>query len=244
MRCDGDHFRGVVCAKSPSRRNSTPVDSQPALRGGIDFIRLNTDDVFVGKGGVCVFNGSGKVDRACSVFDDVALEAESGAVDGGVPDAEVVGEAGEEEPFQAALAEIAGQAGGGEVVVFEKGGVAVDVAAEAFSQNELGVGDVESGVEVGSRGVLKAVLGPEGLGAVVDLGDFEGLLVVGGGEGDVAVGMPVLGEDDVIELLGDGVDEGDDLVALSDGERASGHEIVLDVDDEEGVAGGEFDGHS
>ncbi len=51
-------------------------------------------------------------------------------------------------------------------------------------------------------------------------------------------GVPVLGEDDVFEALGEAVDEGDDLVALGNGERAAGAEVVLDVDDEEGVSGG------
>ena len=64
------------------------------------------------------------------------------AVDGGVANAEVVGEAAEEEALQVAFAEIACEAGGGGVVVFEEGGVAVDVAAEAFAEDEFGVGDV------------------------------------------------------------------------------------------------------
>ena len=68
------------------------------------------------------------------------------AVDGGVADAEVVGEAAEEEALQVALAEVAGETGGGAVVVFEEGGVAVDVAAEAFAKDEFGVGDVQGRV--------------------------------------------------------------------------------------------------
>ena len=50
-------------------------------------------------------------------------------------------------------------------------------------------------------------------------------------------GVPVLGEDDVIEFFGEGVDQGDDGVAVGYGEVAAGHEVVLDVDDEEGVGG-------
>ena len=104
------------------------------------------------------------------------------AVDGGVADAEVVGEAAEEEALQVALAQVAGEAGGGAVVVFEEGGVAVDVAAEAFAEDEFGVGDVKGWVEGCAFGVLEDVFGPEGLGAVVDLDGFEGLalLIVGG----------------------------------------------------------------
>jgi hypothetical protein len=56
--------------------------------------------------------------------------------------------------------------------------------------------------------------------------------------------MPVLGEDDMIEFFGEGVNEGDDGVAVCYGQGAAGHEVVLDVDDEECVGGLEADGHS
>ena len=63
--------------------------------------------------------------------------------------------------------------------------------------------------------VLEDVFGPEDLGAVGDLNGFERLLVgVGCGEGDVLGGVPVLGEDDVVEFFGEGVDERDDGVAV------------------------------
>ena len=96
-------------------------------------------------------------------------------------------------------------------------------------------------------GVLYAVIGPEGLGAVVDLDGFEGLGVrmsrgVGCGEGDVFGWMPVLGEDDVIEFFGEGVDEEDDRVAVWYGQGSAGHEVVLNVDDQEGVGGLELHG--
>jgi hypothetical protein len=86
-------------------------------------------------------------------------------------------------------------------------------------------------------GTLQAVLGPETLGAVRSLDGLVGLLVVRGGEGDVLGGMPVLGEDYVVELLCEGVDERNDLIAVGYGEVAAGAEVVLDVDDYEGVGG-------
>ena len=48
---------------------------------------------------------------------------------------EILGPGGEGQvkPLQVALAEVTGETGGGVVVVFKEGGVAVDVAAEAFS---------------------------------------------------------------------------------------------------------------
>jgi len=157
--------------------------------------------------GVGVVDRAGEVHRAGSVFDDDGVEAEGFAVDGGVPNAEVVGEAAEEEAMQIAFAEIAGETGGRDVVVLEEGGVGVDVAAEAFAEDELGVREVERGVEVCAFGVLEAVSGPEGLGAVGGFNDVVGLMVgMGARERDVLGRVPVLGEYDVGEFSREGVD--------------------------------------
>jgi hypothetical protein len=204
----------------------------------------------VGEAGVCFFDGAGavvaggEVDGAGEVFEDVAFETEGGAVDGGEADAKVVGEAAEEEASEAALAKVAGEAGGRGVVVFEEGGVAVDVLAEAFAEDELGLRDLDAGVDLGAGCVLDAVVGPEVLGAVRDLDGLEGALAgVGAGEGDVAGGVPVLGEDDVGEPGGDGVDSGDDGVAVRNGEGTAGEEVALHVDDQKRVCGGEPKSH-
>lgn len=78
--------------------------------------------------------------------------------------------------------------------------------------------NVEVGVEFGTARALNAMVGPEYLRAV---GGFDGvgewlLAGVRGGEGDVAAGMPVLGENDVVEAGGEGGDAGDDGVAVLD----------------------------
>jgi len=109
--------------------------------------------------------------------------------------------------------------------------------AEAFAEDQFGMGDREPGMEGCAFGVLKGVFGPEGLGAVGGLDDFEWLPGMSSGEGDVCRGVPVLGEDDVIKFLGQGVDDGDYGVSVRDGQGSAGHEVVLDVDDEEGVCG-------
>jgi len=110
-------------------------------------------------------------------------------------------------------------------------------AAEAFAQDEFGVGDIEAAVKGCAEGVLQAVFGPEGLRAVRGLNRLEWLLVVRGGEGDVLGGVPVLSENDVVELLREGVDKGDNLIAFGDSQGSAGHEVVLDVNDEECVVG-------
>ena len=48
-------------------------------------------------------------------------------------------------------------------------------------------------------------------------------------------GMPVLREDHVLETLGEPVHLGHDLVAVIDGECASGTEVVLEINDQQGV---------
>jgi hypothetical protein len=69
------------------------------------------------------------------------------------------------------------------VIVFQEGGVGVDVAAEAFAEDKLGLRKIESWKEGGARSVLEAVFGPEGLWAIWGLDSLEGLFVrVGGGE--------------------------------------------------------------
>ena len=125
------------------------------------------------------------------------------------------------------------------MIVFGEGGVAVDVGAEAFAEDELGVGDVEVGVELGAGGALDAVVGPEVLGAVGGFdGVGEGLLAgVGAGEGDVVGGCQSWVRRTWVEAGGEGVDAGDDGVAAGDGEGSAGEEVELHVDDEEGVGG-------
>jgi hypothetical protein len=47
----------------------------------------------------------------------------------------------------------------------------------------------------------------------------------------------------VVKFSGEGVDEGDDGVAVWDWQVAARHKVVLDVDDEKGVGGLECDRH-
>jgi len=47
--------------------------------------------------------------------------------------------------------------------------------------------------------------------------------------------VPVLREDDVIEECGDALDDRDDFIATCYGQLAAGAEVVLHVDDQEGV---------
>jgi hypothetical protein len=53
------------------------------------------------------------------------------------------------------------------------------------------------------------------------------------GEGTMTRGMPILGQDNVIESGCEPVDHGNDGIAVSHGKRAAGAEIVLYVDDQQ-----------
>src|ERR1700722_2033334 len=102
--------------------------------------RENAGDADCGERGVGLGDGVRKVAGPSGIFDDDGFEAEVVAVDGGVAHTEVVGKAAEEETFEAALTEIASEASGGVVIVFEEGGVAVDGAGKAFGGGGLGGG--------------------------------------------------------------------------------------------------------
>ena len=70
-------------------------------------------------------------------------------------------------------------------------------------------------MEVGSGSALDAMVGPEGLRAVAEFDLLEGLFAgVRGGKGIVVGGVPILREDDVLEVLGGTVDGFDDGVAV------------------------------
>ena len=121
------------------------------------------------------------------------------------------------------------------MVVFEEGGVAVDVAAKALAKDEFGVGNVKGRMDGCAFGVLDDVFGPESLGTVGGIDDLIGLLIVGCGEGDVFGWVPVLGEDDVVKPFCEGVDDRDYGVAVFDRQCAVGHEVILDVDDQKRI---------
>ena len=84
-------------------------------------------------------HGSVEVDGAAGVAEDEGGAAEPARVESGVGDAIVIGEAGEEDAREAALAQIAGQTGGRGAVVLKECRIGIDLRAEAFAQNQLGL---------------------------------------------------------------------------------------------------------
>ena len=145
-----------------------------------------------------VGDGTVHVDAAAGILDHDHAEALLAGVLGGIADAEIVGEAGDEDAVEAALAEIADEAGRGALVVLEESGVGVDVRVVALADDQLRVGDVEIAAELRSGRALDAVVRPQDLAAVGQLDRLVGLAAgIGRGEGVVPGGMPVLCQDDV-----------------------------------------------
>jgi len=112
-----------------------------------------------------------------------------------------------------------------------------------IAEDEFGLGELEGGVEFSTLAALDAVDGPEGLRAVGEIDLLVGFVAgVGGGERGMVEGVPVLGEDDVVEDGSEAVDGGEDGIAIGDGQCAAGAEVALHVDDEEDVVGGDVHG--
>jgi hypothetical protein len=92
------------------------------------------------------------------------------------------------------------------------------------------------------------MVGPEVLRAVGSLnGVGKRLLAMRAGKRDVSARVPILGEEDVVELLREGIDAGDDGVALTDFKGSADaverrKEVSLHVDDKESVRGAESEG--
>ena len=187
--------------------------------------------------------GTVEVDGTAGVAHDDRRQAQAAGVESRVADAVVVGEPAEEDAREASLAEIAGEAGGGGAVVLKESGVGIDLRVEALAQDQLGLRQVKRGVELGAEGALNTVIGPERLGAVAQFDFVEGVFAgVSGGEGGMRGRVPVLREDDVLELWRNPVNHGNDRIAVCNGQCPSGAEVVLYVDHDENVLLGDLHG--
>ena len=101
-------------------------------------------------------------------------------------------------------------------------------------------------MEFGAGAALNAEIGPEDLRAKGHVDHlkrgFAGMLA---GEAGMAFGVPVLGQDDSGEIVfHQGVDARHDLIPAIDCKGAARAEVILQVDDDEGVVGaGLVEGH-
>jgi hypothetical protein len=181
--------------------------------------------------------GEGKADAAAGIFQNHGLEAGVDGIFGGVGDAEIRGEACEEDAGEGALAQIGGQARRRAAVVFGEGGVAVDLAPKTLADNHFDARGQKIGVKCGVGRGLECVVGPEGLFAVghVDfvVGAASGMHA---GEREVARRVPILRRNGVGEMrLQEVVGGGHDRVAIRHRQFAAWHEGGLDVDQGQNV---------
>ena len=107
---------------------------------------------------------------------------------------------------------------------------------EAFAKDQFGARERERGVMLRTFTALNAVVGPQGLRAVTEVDLFEGLLAWVGRSKRVVIGVC----QSWVRMMcskerGDAMDCRDYGIAIGNGKRAAGAEIILHVDDEEDI---------
>ena len=122
------------------------------------------------------------------------------------------------------------------MAVVEEAAVAIDLRIGAFAKHLGDPAAIEAGVQLGTARALHAVRGPHDLWQATELGELADLLAgVIDREALVAGRMPVLRRDDRIEDALEAGGDRDRLVTARYGERASGTEVVLEIDEDEGA---------
>ncbi len=175
------------------------------------------------------------VDGAAGILDDNSLEARGTRVERAPGDAEVQGQAAQVDRGHAALAQQARQAGRRLAVGFEEGRVAVGVRVEALADHRLRLRYRQLVGKARAESALHAMVGPQHLLAVGQVDRRERHPTgMRRGERDVPRRMPVLRQDDLVEVQRDAVDRRDHLVPARHRQRAAGQEVILDVDDQQG----------
>jgi hypothetical protein len=102
---------------------------------------------------------------------------------------------------------------------------------ETLPDDSLSLRDGKIPAERSTLSTLHAVVGPEHLLPVGQLDHVEGLSAeVLRRERHMVRGVPVLGQNDVVEARRESIDERNDLVAAGNGQAAAGKKAVLDVD--------------
>lgn len=110
--------------------------------------------------------------------------------------------------------------------------------AETLADDQLGLVDPEIGMERGAVGGLDAVIRPEHLRPIGQGDRIERRLArMRAGKARMPDGMPVLGEDDMVELVDQPVHFPHDLVAAWNRQGAAWAEIVLQVNDQQTMLG-------
>src|SRR5439155_17689717 len=108
------------------------------------------------------------------------------------------------------------------VAVVEKAAVAVDPGIGALADDLLHAAHVQAGEEVSAARVLHTVDGPQDLAKAIEVDDLaRGLAAVVGGEAAMIARVPVLRGDDQVEGALHPIGDGDNGVALRNGQSAA-----------------------
>src|SRR5579875_1187891 len=123
-------------------------------------------------------------------------------------------------------------------IVFNKGGVAVDLPSEALAEQKFSVRNVECRSDLRPGSSLQAMIRPERLGAIWHLHRVgERRHPMGAGEAYMSPRVPVGRQQHVVELACQGIYAGDDGIAIRNRQRSAGQKVRLHVDHEKSVSG-------
>jgi len=178
------------------------------------------------------------VDASAAVGEDADVEAAFQGVQDGEADAVVGGQSHDIQFLHPLLAKPGVQSGGTSMGVIEEGAVAVDAGVAAFQEHFGDEFGLESGREFGAGRVLDAVIGPEQLFQTVQPDRLAGAMSrMLAGKAGMSGRMPVFAGHHQIVSGHPAIGAGDDLITLGYGQGAAGQEILLEVDQQEGLHG-------
>ncbi len=176
-----------------------------------------------------------QVNRPARIFQDRNPVPQFRGIDRREPNTKIRCKARHDQLVYAARPQVSVQTRWRPVVVFEEGGIGIDMQSVAFAYDQIRAVGGQVGMERGAVGADDAMVGPQDLGAVGGFCHAERFAAfVAGCKGKVARRMPVLGQDPNRKIGHQPVDKRHDPVAFGYGKGAAGAEIVLDVDGDEG----------
>src|SRR5262245_5570602 len=171
-----------------------------------------------------------------SIFKDRNGKTEPFCILGRIAHAIIERKPGKKYAREPALAQIARKPRRRFPVVFEEGRIRIDVQPESLAQDERSVGDSKRGMQPGARRSLDAMVRPERLQAIARLNRLIGTSAgMRGSKGAMPRRMPVLCQDNVVELAGKPVDGCKDFAALRHRKLAARTKIILNIDDQKDV---------
>src|SRR5438445_2950144 len=132
-----------------------------------------------------------EIDATAGIEPDGGFEPLADGVQRRKTDAEIGRQADQGDGVDAALPEVATEAGRCRMVVLEEGRIAVDIRAKSLADNELGLGPGKAGVEIRAEAALDTMVRPQSLFAVWHLDHREGLRArMAVGKARMAGGVP------------------------------------------------------